>query len=147
MAKQVMAGLVTWSYWNSRILVEMHLSPPTQWKGISYSPRRHTFFRMLYDWNDQDATTGQYVHQMVDADLTMLKQSGFNLLHLYLWDMTLLRGENGDEEAGFCPYPNAPNSCNGFRSSQWGALNDFVQKAENKGLLHSPAFRQWPVRK
>lgn len=132
MAKQVIAGLVTWSYWNTRILIEMHLSPPTQWKGISYSPRRHTFFRMLYDWYNYDATAGQYVYQMVDADLTALKQSGFNLIHLYLWDRTLLVSVNALEPAGFCPCPSAPYSCG--QPSQWNALADFVQKAENKGL-------------
>ncbi|MBS1824720.1 MAG: hypothetical protein JST93_05330 [Acidobacteria bacterium] len=136
MAKEVMDGIVTWSYWNARILVEMHLNPPTQWKGINYSPRLHTYFRMLYDWYTNDSVTNQPVHQMVDADLTMLKQSGFNLLHLYLWDTTLLKELRPDESAGFCPYPDSPSSC----GSQWTALADFVQKAETKGLYVTLTF-------
>ncbi len=50
MAVQVMAGLVSWGYWSTRKQIEMQLDPPWQWKGINYSPRRHTYFRMLYDW-------------------------------------------------------------------------------------------------
>jgi len=133
MASQTMAGLVSWSYWSSRTGIEMQLDPPWQWKGINYSPRRHTYFRMLYDWYSYDATAGQFVWQMADADLTMLKQNGFNLVHLYLWD----RDSFGlyDEPSGFCPYPNHPTSgpgCNA--SSQWNALADFVQRAESKGI-------------
>ncbi|HSB13571.1 MAG TPA: hypothetical protein VLE22_03880 [Bryobacteraceae bacterium] len=106
--------------------------PPTTWKGVNYSPRRHTYFRMLYDWYSWDSTAGKYVHQMVDADLTRLSQNGYNLLHLYLWDQELLRSVNAAEPAGFLSAPSDPS---GSPNNQWGALNDFVTKAESKGLF------------
>ena len=68
--------------------------PPTKWKGINYSPKRHSYFRMLYDWYSYDTTAGQYVYQMVDNDLTRLSQNGYNVLHLYLWDRNLLKSLN-----------------------------------------------------
>ena len=112
--------------------------PPAQWKGINYSPRRHTFFRMLYDWNNWDCPPSlscRLVSQMADDDLRMLAQNGFNLVHLYIWDRTLLVSGNPSEPAGFCPYPGNPDAsgnCNA--ATQWAALKDFVMKAEAKGL-------------
>jgi hypothetical protein len=41
---------------------------------------------MLYDWFSKDAATGREVRTMADADLAMLRRSGFNAVHLYLWD-------------------------------------------------------------
>ena len=29
--------------------------PPTEWKGITYFPRYHSFWRMLYEWDDYDS--------------------------------------------------------------------------------------------
>jgi hypothetical protein len=108
--------------------------PPTTWKGINYSPRRHSYFRMLYDWGSWDSTAGQYVHQMVDADLTRLSQNGFNLVHLYLWDQEMLRVVAGqpNEPAGFLSAPSDPSAS---PNNQWENLNDFVTKAEAKGLF------------
>jgi len=40
---------------------------PTTWKGINYSPRRHSYFRMLYDWYTWDSIAGKYVYQMVES--------------------------------------------------------------------------------
>ncbi len=72
---------------------------------------------------------------MADADLTTLRQNGFNLVYLYLWDKTSLQELRPTEAAGFCPYPNHPASGSGCNASnQWRALADFVQRAETKGL-------------
>ncbi|MFN8940900.1 MAG: hypothetical protein ACK5ZJ_14285, partial [Acidobacteriota bacterium] len=106
-----------------------------QWKGVTYSPRRHTYFRMLYDWNNWDPIAGKPVYQMVDEDLQMLSTNGFNLVHLYLWDRNLLLSVNNQEPAGFCDYPSAPNTCSPQAQSQWAALADFVQRAENRGIF------------
>jgi len=41
---------------------------------------------MLHDWFSKDAATGLEVRTMADADLATLRRSGFNAVHLYLWD-------------------------------------------------------------
>ena len=61
-------------------------SRPQEWKAINYAPRGHPYFRMLYDWFTRDAATGLEVRAMADADLAALRRSGFNAVHLYLWD-------------------------------------------------------------
>src|SRR6266446_4512521 len=61
-------------------------SRPQEWKAINYAPRGHAYFRMLHDWFTKDAATGLEVRQRADADLAMLRRSGFNAVHLYLWD-------------------------------------------------------------
>lgn len=105
--------------------------PPTTWKGITYSPRRHTFFRMLYDWNSYDSTSGKYVHQMVDDDMAKLSQNGFNLLHIYIWDTELLQSVNALEPSGFVTAPGDPSTSS---NSQWSNLSSFVGKANSNGL-------------
>ena len=106
--------------------------PPTTWKGINYSPRRHSYFRMLYDWNQTDSVSGQLVSTMADNDLATLAQNGFNLVHLYLWDQDLLKGQNANEPSGFI---NATGDPSLSPNNQWSNLNDFVTKAENHGLF------------
>jgi hypothetical protein len=110
------------------MLASVAYPPPTTWKGVTYSPRRHTFFRMLYDWDLYDSTAGKHVYTMADEDLTRLSQNGFNLLHVYIWDRELLQSVNSSEPAGFETVPS--NSANG----QWDNLKDFVAMAESKGL-------------
>jgi hypothetical protein len=121
--------------------------PPTKWKGINYSPKRHSYFRMLYDWYSYDTTAGQYVYQMVDNDLTRLSQNGYNVLHLYLWDRNLLKSVNVNEPAGFCSdpadsvvCPSNPLDPSLSPNQQWQALNDFVTRAESKGLFVALQF-------
>lgn len=108
------------------------LPPPSAWKGVDYSPRRHSYFRMLYDWNQIDSVSGQLVSSMVDSDLAMLSQNGFNLVHLYLWDQTLLRGANSNEPSGFVDASGDPSTS---PNNQWANLNDFVTRAENYGIF------------
>ena len=108
------------------------LPPPNMWKGVDYSPRRHSYFRMLYDWNQVDSVSGQSVSNMVDSDLAMLSQNGFNLVHLYLWDQTLLRQANSNEPSGFVDASGDPSTS---PNNQWANLNDFVTRAENYGLF------------
>jgi len=111
---------------------------PAQWKGINYSPRHHQYFRMLYDWYDWDSGAGKYVYQMVDDDLQRLRDNGFNLIHLYLWDHKLLmdslleltHNPNAYEPSGFTDSPGHPNPS----GNQWSALDAFVGKAESKGI-------------
>ena len=126
--------------------------PPSQWKGINYSPRYHSYFRMLNDWNNYDSNLGGYVRDIVDNDLALLSQpqNGYNLVHLYLWDHQLLDDavfnrwcldSNGNpipgctppysEPSGFTNYPGNP----ALFSSQFAALQDFVARAENHGLF------------
>ena len=113
-------------------LASVTLPPPTVWKGIDYSPRRHSYFRMLYDWNTHDPTTGQVVSAMADIDLATLSQNGFNLVHLYLWDQLELTKANPGELAGFITAPGDPSQS---PNNQWSNLNDFVTRAENHGLF------------
>ncbi len=125
------------------VLATVPYPPPTTWKGINYSPRRHTFFRMLYDWDSWDSAAGKYVYQMADEDLTRLSQNGFNLLHLYLWDQLALRRESNSQNynVGFITAPGTPSSS---PNDQWENLNDFVTMAEDKGLfvaLHFVSYR------
>src|SRR5260370_33356304 len=61
-------------------------SRPQEWKAINYAPRGHPYFRMLHDWFSKDAAAGLEVRTMADADLATLRRSGFNAVHLYLWD-------------------------------------------------------------
>ena len=112
-------------------------TPPSVWKGITYSPRGHTYFRMLYDWY------GYGLASVVDQDLTRLSQAGYNLVHLYLWDkLALNRACEEQAPAGCNPLVGEPA---GFLSGpdgqpeysdhlQWDALNDFVSVAESKNI-------------
>lgn len=109
-------------------LASVTLPPPSVWKGIDYSPRRHSYWRMLYDWNTVDSATGQRVSSMADSDLATLSQKGFNVVHLYLWDRQVFSDLHVNEPAGFVSPPGDPSqSPNG----QWANLNDFVTRAEN----------------
>lgn len=108
------------------------LPPPKMWKGVDYSPRRHSYFRMLYDWNQYDSVSGQLVSGMADSDLAMLSQNGFNLVHLYLWDQTLLKQANPDEPSGFVDAGGNPSTS---PNHQWENLNDFVTRAEKYGIF------------
>jgi hypothetical protein len=115
--------------------------PPTRWKGINYSPQRHSYFRMLYEWNQYDSVAGVYVRDMVNADLAFLSQNGFNVVHLYLWDRSLLKSVNGQEPAGFYSCSSDPTTepsltpdSLGTPGAQWQALDAFVNMAKNHGL-------------
>lgn len=89
---------------------------------------------MLYDWNQTDSTStsGQLVSAMVDSDLAMLSQNGFNLVHLYLWDQILLKEVNASKPSGFVDASGDPSTS---PNNQWANLNDFVTRAENHGLF------------
>ena len=87
---------------------------------------------MLYEWNDTDSVSGLKVSSMVDSDLYMLSQNGFNLVHLYLWDQTLLKLANPNEPSGFVDASGDPSLS---PKAQWSNLNDFVTPAEKYGLF------------
>ena len=114
---------------------------PQEWKAINYAPRGHPYFRMLYDWFSRDRATGQEVRAMADADLAMLRGSGFNAVHLYLWDQPtfedLHRKQTSRllEIAGFA-YPDPALSAN----RQWEALDEFTGMAEKHNLWVIPHF-------
>lgn len=118
---------------------------PSEWKAINYSPRGHGYFRMLYDWYTIDASTGLEVRQLAAADLAMLERSGFNALHLYLWDQPTFRqfqrtgSSKRLEPAGFS-YPDPSAS----PRRQWEALDEFVSIAERNGLWVIPHFVHTP---
>jgi hypothetical protein len=100
---------------------------PSLWKGINYSPRQHSYFRMLYDW---DAYS---LGPTVDADLTALSQAGFNMIHLYIWDQdTFPFVQQPAEPSGFINPAGEPSQS---PNNQWARLNDFVTKAENHGIF------------
>ena len=120
-------------------------SRPQEWNAINYAPRGHPYFRMLYDWFTKDAASGLEVRVMVDADLATLRQSGFNAVHLYLWDQPtfddLYRRQVSltREYSGFA-YPNPAVSA----SRQWEALDEFMGMAEKHRIwvilhfVHTP---------
>ena len=57
----------------------VQLPPPSNWKGVNYSPRRHSYPYMLYDYYCTDlGQTGDPgdnipVYRMVENDLTTLR--------------------------------------------------------------------------
>jgi hypothetical protein len=128
--------------------------PPTRWNSVFYYPRRHEYHRMLFEWETVDGTitrygrsypgTGLLVKEVARRDLLMLAQNGINVVHLYLWDRSLLPqeagrpipGTSGSERAGFCDLPAHPQSdgsaCDSSR--QWAALQEFVGYAEDAGI-------------
>ena len=117
---------------------------PTVWKGITYSPRRHSYFRMLYDWYTFDATAGMLVKDMAALDLERLRVNGFNVLHLYLWDKTALKMVNAGEPSGFYSCAQAPYTDSSVDprltpgasgNTQWAALEEFLALAEAKNLF------------
>lgn len=118
---------------------------PREWKAINYAPRGHPYFRMLYDWFSRDAATGREVRALADADLATLHRSGFNAVHLYLWDQPtfddLLRKQTSRllEASGFA-YPDPAQSAN----RQWDALDEFTGLAEKHGLWVIPHFVHTP---
>jgi uncharacterized protein (TIGR03437 family) len=112
---------------------------PTEWKAINYAPRGHPYFRMLLDWYDRDASTGLEVRQMADDDLAMLSRSGFNAVHLYLWDHATFeefqrKGTTKSvEPAGFA-FPEPERST----ARQWEAMEEFVAMAEKHRIWVIP---------
>lgn len=134
-------------------VVSLPAGPPERWNGINYSPRYHPYFRMLQDWNQYDSRLGKFVYQAAEEDLASLSRSGYNLLHLYLWDKFLLNealldrwcpadpASNlrpagctppGEEPAGFLDFSSDPST--GPSADQFAALQDFVARAEMHGL-------------
>ncbi len=122
-----------WDGWRGMgtFSIPKSVSPPAamsmSWKGITYSPRRHSFPRMLFEWNNIDG--GRRVKDMVADDLTLLAANQFNLLHLYLWDKEQLGGVTGGEPAGFADPPGDPRG-----DPQWTALSEFINFARDRGL-------------
>jgi hypothetical protein len=109
---------------------------PTVWKGINYSPRRHSYPRMLYDWYTFDAAAGMLVKDMVAGDLTRLKDNGVNVLHLYLWDRTHLKKYSGGAEpSGFYSCSSDPSTNPTQTPAQWAALHEFLSLAEARNLF------------
>ena len=103
---------------------------------------------MLYDWNTTDANTGVKVSAMVASDLATLSQSGFNVVHLYLWDRTILIDDsspNNPDTAGFCSAASDAAPCSngnpetspdatGQQGALWSNLDQFLAAAESDGL-------------
>jgi hypothetical protein len=120
-------------------------SRPPAWRAINYAPRGHPYFRMLYDWFHKDAATGREVREMADADLAVLRRSGFNAVHLYLWDQPtfddLYRKQTSRlrESSGFA-YPDPEASA----SRQWEALEEFTGMAEKHSIWVIPHFVHTP---
>lgn len=137
--------------------------PPTDWKAITYFPRYHSFWRMLYEWDDYDSRLGKTVSAAVDDDMNILAASGVNVLHTYIWDQALLTSavkgrwctdrNNADpklrgryfanctspynERGGFASAPFNPSFSlqrNNVRT-QLIALDEFITKAEQHGLF------------
>ena len=117
------------------------------WKGVNYSPRYHSYWRMLYDWDQYN------LGPTVDSDLAALSAAGFNMLHLYIWDRAVFQGVvmsqpvclrdnqpttvcfapvNASESAGFVNPGGDPSQS---ANNQWAHLNDFVKAAEKHGLF------------
>jgi hypothetical protein len=133
---------------------------PTPLKGFVYFPRGHAWYSMLYDWYTQDCTTstipegcaaGLTVGQVVSNDLQRLASSGFNLIHLYLWDQDMIQWTlnpaaplvgPGFEAPGFVGLDNGgpesspadPRGPNDLQHNQWTALAEFISQAKNRGL-------------
>src|SRR5437879_8976900 len=82
---------------------------PQEWKAINYAPRGHPYFRMLYDWFSRDAASGLEVRAMADADLAMLRRSGFNAVHLYLWDQPTFYDSTESGRTGLRRFQVLPN--------------------------------------
>src|SRR5258707_874504 len=120
-------------------------SRPQEWKAINYAPRGHPYFRMLYDWFTKDAATGLEVRTMADADLATLHRSGFNAVHLYLWDQPTFddfhqkHATKIPETSGFA-YPDPTLSA----SRQWEALDEFIGMAEKHNIWVLPHFVHMP---
>jgi len=118
---------------------------PQNWNAINYAPRGHPYFRMLRDWFGKDAATGCEVRAMADADLAMLRSSGFNAVHLYLWDQPTFEDLHRKqmsrlvEMAGFA-YPDPALSAD----RQWEALDEFVGMAERHQIWVIPHFVHTP---
>ena len=114
---------------------------PREWRAINYAPRGHPYFRMLYDWFSRDTASGMEVRAMADADLAMLRRSGFNAIHLYLWDQPTFydlyrkRTSRLQEISGFA-YPDPALST----ARQWEALDEFTGMAEKHNLWLIPHF-------
>ena len=112
---------------------------------------------MLYDWYTQDCTTltekqscvsGETVETVVANDLSKLSQSGFNFIHLYLWDQDSLEypvlatsspgpGFVGWDNGGPAASPANPLGPNDLFHNQWTALQAFANLAKtyNIGLM------------
>lgn len=118
---------------------------PVVWKAINYAPRGHAYFRMLLDWYTIDAASGRQVRTLVAEDLSLLEKSGFNALHLYLWDQPTFTqfhrtgASKQREPAGFS-YPDPSIS----PGRQWEALREFVALAEVEGLWVIPHLVHTP---
>jgi len=108
---------------------------PQEWRAINYAPRGHPYFRMLYDWFSRDAASGLEVRAMADADLALLRRSGFNAVHLYLWDQLTFADlyrkhwSRVPEISGFA-FPDPSLSTH----RQWDALDEFAALAEKHSL-------------
>jgi hypothetical protein len=107
------------------------------WKGLHYFPVGHPRWRMPYNWY-----VGAGLENTVAADLDALAASGFNMIHLYLWD----KGSLGNDPAGFA-YPNLPTSDPDQSSSyvpdprgQFNAVNRLIGLAEERGLFVTLTF-------
>ncbi|MBM3735414.1 MAG: hypothetical protein FJW39_06465 [Acidobacteria bacterium] len=116
-----------------------------EWRGINYAPRGHPYFRMLYDWHSADRATGLPVRQLAATDMELLQRSGFNTLHVYLWDQPTFadfhrKGSTKQlEPAGFA-FPDPRLS----PRRQWEALDEFIALAGRHGLGVIPHFVHTP---
>ena len=122
-----------------------------RWKAINYSPARHAFYRMIYDWNVFDGPGP--VSQVVSSDLDQLQANGFNVIHLYVWDKVSLAGACRalNSSCAFDPtnpvsaetfpgglrsYPNSPDPSpdNTNSLNQLDNLKAFVHAAGQRGM-------------
>ena len=123
---------------------------PYPLKGVTYFPRGHAFWRMLYDWYETDCTSStlnpecsnsQTVQQIVEQDLAAL-EGKINLIHLYLWDQDVLypylpqenppRAMNPAIDPGFTDWDSGGPDHSPKR--QWDALLDFVAAAKQRHI-------------
>jgi hypothetical protein len=134
--------------------------PPSAWKAINYYPRYHSFNAMLWDWNSTDSHTSQTVSTMVSNDLATLKNNGFNVLHLYIWDRQIMMDFSSGDVRGFCSAVSDPGACansgdqhpeyspdaTGATGKLWDNLNAFLTVADNHDLYVIITFVNGAVR-
>ncbi|MGO9259078.1 MAG: putative Ig domain-containing protein [Bryobacteraceae bacterium] len=125
-------------------------------KGVQYFPRGHAWWSMLTDWSSYDCATSTLgssdcqsntlVSTIVQTDLQTLHNSGFNFIHLYIWDEDLVQdifqGKGFYQSSivtcetcwpGFAGWDDGLNPQNS-EDNQWGALKEFVSMAQALGI-------------
>jgi hypothetical protein len=111
--------------------------PPAAWKGVNYSPRGHSYWRMYHEWDSAN------LGPVVEADMQTLSDNGFNMIHLYVWDRAFLQSVT-TEAAGFIGPEGEPSLS---PNKQWQHLDDLVGAAERHNIYVVINFvSDWPAR-